>query len=108
MREKEESRESHASRTNAKKVHILHNPGQLLAVDNLTVEVSKKGKDQIHWLSTSENFQVKFEDSPFEKKIFDHTNPYSGPPKQETAERKYKYTVTVGNDVLDPEVEVRG
>ena len=72
------------------------------------VEVGKK--DEVEWVcSTGCDFSVVFLDpakKPFKDRAFSKNKPKSGHPTG--APEKYKYTVIVDGDIIDPDVIVKG
>jgi plastocyanin len=72
-----------------------------------SVEVGRH--DEVEWIcSTVCEFDVTFTDSmkPFKDRSFNKNKPKSGHPTG--APGKYKYTVIVGGDIIDPDVIVKG
>ena len=92
-------------------VTIRRQPDRSLVVDRDPFVVHKYRDQYVIWVCESrEYFTVEFQDgSPFYESQFSTDHPCSGLVRRNVlpdAGRTYKYTVRIGNQVLDPGGEV--
>lgn len=94
---------------NSKRVTILHNPGAKPGVDQDSIEIWSTKGEQVEWAcdNPSKEFYICFgENTPFQQQHFHSTGNKSGPIKS-GASGKYKYSIEIDGQVLDPTVIIK-
>jgi hypothetical protein len=82
--------------------------GNVARVDPDTFQVSKSRQEEVVWQTNPPNrpFSVTFDESPFHDSNFSEVNCCSGLVRREINGgdgKHYKYTVSAGSDVIDPD-----
>ena len=88
-------------------VTISYTNGQI-SVNPQTITVNRSKHEHIVWVADGEfDFYVCFEkETPFGSRHYHRQSNRSGPARSD-AEGRYKYSVEIGDQVLDPDVIIR-
>ncbi len=88
---------------------ILINPGSPITVTPDPCSVSKDDGSEVEWKNnTGGDFDVDFQGKgPFQAKHFDKNQNRSGKVRSDASLGRYKYTVTIGGQSLDPIIIVQ-